>query len=265
MQQLTEKYCPSNLDGFIGVDVPAAIMRAVAAVPYESAWLLIGPSGLGKTTMALKCAEQIGGQVYHVPSRQCDLAMVEDLTHKCAYKPFIGDWNVVIVDEADQMTKAAQHAFLSLLDATGFPKSTIFLFTANDDAALEDRFLSRVRRVTFSVEGMDVAIAKLLERIWLIEAPDAPPPCFLQIAKDARCNVRTAIMELETRLLLASIAPPVKSVTSAPDSDIIDSYSLAEHFQIGLATLYKWVQKGKLPQPHITKPRMAWRKEEVIS
>jgi putative ATPase len=207
---LTEKYRPSTIDGFNGLARPKRILSALAAAPYSSAWLLVGPSGLGKTTMAMALAETIGGQMHHVPSRQCDLATVEKTVDDCHYAPFFGGrFHTVIVDEADQMTRPAQHAFLSVLDSTAPPPDTIFVFTANGTATLEERFVSRCRVVEFSDDEID--FEEILKYIWSQEAMDRPEPNYSALIKGSNGNVRRAIMDLELELITA--APP-KTPTS---------------------------------------------------
>ena len=65
----------------------------------------------------------------------------------------IGGFHLVLVDEADKMSNAAQLHFLSKLDATAFPPQTIFVFTCNTTDGLEARFLSRTRQIEFSSYG----------------------------------------------------------------------------------------------------------------
>jgi DNA polymerase III delta prime subunit len=205
MQSLVDKYQPETLAAFNGLKRPKALLSKLADKPFSSAWLLVGASGLGKTTMGLALQKQMGGQLHHIASRQCDLETVNNTLRNCHYKPMFGDWNFVLVDEADQMTKPAQLAFLSALDATGFPPQTVFVFTANDTAKLEDRFLSRCRVVEFSSDDIDME--ELLRYIWSQEAMNAPAPDYSRIAKSAAGNVRTAIMNLELELLMIEDAP----------------------------------------------------------
>jgi DNA polymerase III gamma/tau subunit len=99
------------------------------------------------------------------------------------------------------MSAQAQLAFLSLLDATAFPPSTCFIFTANDTTRLQDRFLSRCQVLDFSSHGLSTPIAELLAKVWEKEAPGTPAPNFSRIAKDSTNNVRTALLSLQTELL----------------------------------------------------------------
>jgi DNA polymerase III delta prime subunit len=156
---------------------------------------------VGKTTMALALAETLGAELHHIPSQQCNVGAVEDVMRQCWYVPQSGGFHLVLVDEADRMSAAAQLHFLSKLDATAFPPQTIFVFTCNATDGLEPRFLSRTRQIEFSSYGLAGDAAKLLESIWQREASGADAPNFARIVKESANNVRDALMFLETELL----------------------------------------------------------------
>ncbi|MGH2508054.1 MAG: hypothetical protein ACRDHZ_11720, partial [Ktedonobacteraceae bacterium] len=108
----------------------------------------------------LALAETLRAEVHHIPSQQCNIANVEDVIRQCWYVPVSGGFHLVLVDEADKMSNAAQLHFLSKLDATAFPPQTIFVFTCNTADGLESRFLSRTRQIEFSSYGMASDAAK---------------------------------------------------------------------------------------------------------
>jgi DNA polymerase-3 subunit gamma/tau len=200
-QSLAEKYRPKNISDFAGLEKPKRILGKFAANPYASAWLFVGPPGVGKTTMALALAETLRAELHHIPSQQCNVANVEDVIRQCWYVPTSGGLHLVLVDEADKMSNAAQLHFLSKLDATAFPPQTIFVFTCNVTDGLEPRFLSRTRQVEFSSYGLASEATRLLETIWRCEASGASAPNFARIVKESANNVRDALMCLETELL----------------------------------------------------------------
>jgi replication-associated recombination protein RarA len=198
---LAEKYRPRAIEDFIGLDKPKRILGKFALNPYQSAWIFIGPPGTGKTTMALALAEMLRAEVHHIPSQQCNVANVEDVIRQCWYVPVSGGFHLVLVDEADKMSNAAQLHFLSKLDATAFPPQTIFVFTCNATDGLESRFLSRTRQIEFSSYGLASEATRLLESIWECEANGTSAPNFARIVKESSNNVRDALMTLETELL----------------------------------------------------------------
>jgi replication-associated recombination protein RarA len=203
---LTERYRPHSIDSFIGLAKPKAICAKLAQRPFPSAWLFVGPSGTGKTTMALALAEAIPAEVHHIPSQECNLDNIERVRRTCQYVPMAGcKMHLVLVDEADRMTDAAQVSLLSKLDATNFPPDTIFIFTSNDSARLEPRFLSRLRVIEFSSYGIAADATALLQSIWAENASaSAPAPNMARIVKESNNNIRESLMKLETELMLAN-------------------------------------------------------------
>lgn len=202
---LTERYRPRSISEFAGLETPKKLCAKLAEKPFESAWLFLGPSGTGKTTMALALAEMIPAELHHIPSQECNLATLQRVMETCHYVPRAGcKFHLILIDEADQMSSAAQLYLLSKTDSTARPPQTIIVGTANAIDRLEDRFLSRFRTVNFSSYGIAKDATALLETIWKAEAPQgATAPNFARIVKEANNNVRESLMQLETALLLA--------------------------------------------------------------
>jgi DNA polymerase III gamma/tau subunit len=201
-QSLSEKYRPQTIANFVGLEKPKRILSKFVAKPYPSAWLFVGPSGVGKTSMAQAMCAEIKGELHHIPSQKCNAEAIENVCRVCHYLPFCpGGLHVVLIDEADRMTPAAQLALLSKLDATAFPPNTVFIFTANSTDGLEPRFLSRTRVIGFSSYGMASEIAAYLDRVWHAEGGNGNTPDLVRLAKDSRNNVRDCLMNLETELM----------------------------------------------------------------
>ena len=208
---LTEEYRPRHIDQFVGLDKVRKIAAHLIAHPKACALRFVGPSGTGKTTMALAIAAMMPAELHHIASKDCTLETVSRVVARCYTVPHDA-WDIskpckmhlVLVDEADQMSKAAQVAFLSLLDGTEFPPNTIFIFTMNSTEGLEARFLSRTMPLEFSSYGIASQATELLARIWGEKVgPAVAAPNFARIVKDSSNNVREALMRLEVEMMAA--------------------------------------------------------------
>lgn len=202
-QSLTEKYRPTRFEEFAGMDKQKRILAKFASNPFPTAWLFQGPAGTGKTTMGIALAAALPAEVHHIPSQECNVANIERTCYSCHYVPMSGfKMHLVLVDEADRMSSAAQLALLSKLDSTQFPPSTVFVFTCNQTDGLEPRFLSRCKVLEFSTYGLAAEASELLARVWRAEAGETvESPNFARLVKESNNNVREALQRLETELL----------------------------------------------------------------
>ena len=216
---LTETYAPRTIPEFVGLKEPKAILANLLQTQGSKAMLLYGESGIGKTAMGQAIARLLGAEIrngtfIHVPARKCNLEAVGEVVARTVYPPLYGDWYVVLVDEIDTMTAAAQDAWLSVLDTTEMPAQTVFIFTCNEGPKenfylpinLQPRFLSRLLKIHFSNYGLNGEGSRFLARVWEAEQGGANPPNFSRLLKDARNNLRAGLMALESELLSRRVA-----------------------------------------------------------
>lgn len=209
---LTERYRPQSIAEFVGLDKPKKIAQNLVATPRQSNWLFVGPSGTGKTSLGMAIAACMPAELHLIPSQECNLATIDAIHAKCHFVPhskmdmrIAYQWHLVLADEIDQLTQAAQISLLSKLDSTNPFPQTIFIGTCNDTTRLEPRFLSRFHTVKFSTEGLNAPCADLLADIWTKEmsGKDAPVPNFARWVKESNNNVRESLMRLETEMMAA--------------------------------------------------------------
>jgi replication-associated recombination protein RarA len=85
-ESLSDKYKPKRVAEFM-VAYPRNVMLSLLRNPKPSAWFFLGPSGLGKTEMALAFAAELPAQVHHIASKDCDLEAVRKIKLACNYVP----------------------------------------------------------------------------------------------------------------------------------------------------------------------------------
>ena len=209
MPHLTTKYAPQRIEEFIGLDEPRRVLAKYLKAPYPAAFAFVGDSGTGKTKMAEVVARSLNPdnpftpQTYiHVGSGKCNVEKVRQIEERLDYLPW--GWWVVHIDEINEQTAEAQIAWLSVLDR--IPPKTVFLFTCNDTAKLEPRFLSRCMQLKFSNYGLNGTGSAFLREIWRKEASGDiasgnNEPDFARVLKNQRNNIRGALTELESLIL----------------------------------------------------------------
>lgn len=208
-QSLTEKYQPRAIEDFTGLPKVKAVVRAILKAPRKCALLFHGPSGRGKTTMALAIRDKLNAELHHIPAKNCTLQVIEDTIYSCHRFPWVYmgpgagqpcHWHLVLVDELNESTDGAQLALLSKTDATAWPPNTIFIFTANSTEKLEPRLLSRMMQLDFGVDGMAEELPEYLADIAKREGLKRKMD-FDRIARDCGYNVRDAVTKLELEIL----------------------------------------------------------------
>ena len=206
MQLLVEKYCPTKVNDFIGAQDAKDAALELLQDPNSASFLFIGASGTGKTSLALALASELDAQLHHIPSQSCTVETVKALRAKLNFRPMFGGFHFVLVDEADQMSAAAQLAWLSILDSTNRPENTIIVFTCNETERFESRFTSRCECIKFSTQGISKETADLLARVWDNEVRDAEAPNFARIVKESNNNIRESLQQLQKYIRRAKLA-----------------------------------------------------------
>ena len=202
-EPLSERYRPQRIADFAGLTEAKKVLSGFAARPTNAGFVFVGTAGTGKTSMAFALAREIQGFVHHIKAGRCTVEAVRDVAYSCWYVPPRGfSRHVIIVDEADLMSAAAQADVLSYLDGTSTIPDTVWVFTCNSTERLSERFLSRNRVLPFTTYGIQADAAKLLESVWARESNGPAPNC-ARLIKEQNGNIRAALMALEMRLYAA--------------------------------------------------------------
>ncbi len=144
------------------------------AHPIHPVWMLTGPRGIGKATLAYKIAKMVYGNVGDFfiidmarnidkdgkpkpDGKSISVYTVRAMIEKMQMSSMSGDWRVILIDSVDELNIAASNALLKLLEEP--PAKTLFLLIVHQLANVLPTVRSRAR-----VEKMrPLTIAQLRE------------------------------------------------------------------------------------------------------
>lgn len=158
-QALYRKYRSKRLDEIVGQrHVTEILSKALKKGMVAHAYLLTGPRGVGKTSIARILAHEINGLPYndeaiHLDIIEIDAASnngvedVRDLREKIHIAPVSAKKKVYIIDEAHMLSKAAFNALLKTLEEP--PEHVVFILATTNADKLPATIISRVQRFNF--------------------------------------------------------------------------------------------------------------------
>lgn len=158
-QALYRKYRSKSLDEVVGQShITDLLGRALAADKISHAYLLTGPRGVGKTSIARILAHEINHLPYSDESTHLDIIEIDaasnngvedvrDLRERVQLAPVSASKKVYIIDEVHMLSKAAFNALLKTLEEP--PSHVVFILATTDADKLPATILSRVQRYNF--------------------------------------------------------------------------------------------------------------------
>jgi len=159
------------IPGIIGhIEVQQRLDQAMVHDHVPSGYLFLGPSGLGKATLARGYAQQLNCRtqdscghcencrlfvsknhpdflVIKPDGRQIKIAQIKELISRLSLKPMYASKRVVLVNQADKLGIEASNAFLKILEEP--PLDTLLILTAEDETSLLETLVSRCQRIPF--------------------------------------------------------------------------------------------------------------------
>lgn len=128
--------------------------------PIHPVWMLCGPRGIGKATLAYKIAKMVYGNVgdffiidmeHNVDERgnpktdakAISVHTVRTMIEKMQMSSMSGKWRVILIDSVDELTTAAENAILKLLEEP--PQQTLFLLVTHQLSNVLPTVRSRAR------------------------------------------------------------------------------------------------------------------------
>ena len=203
---LYRTYRSRSLDEIVGQShITRILQRAIASGHIAHAYLLTGPRGVGKTSIARILAHEINGLPYTDESTHLDIIEIDaasnnsvedirDLRDKVQIAPTSSPKKIYIIDEVHMLSKSAFNALLKTLEEP--PEHVVFILATTDADKLPATILSRVQRFNFrAISPRDAA--KHLAFIAKQEKIAITPDALELIAEQGKGSFRDSISLLD--------------------------------------------------------------------
>lgn len=195
---LYQKYRPKTFEDVIGNEASiAALEKALTKKNHSHVYLLSGPPGTGKTTIARIAANKLGAtemdlrEINSANARGIETA--REIIQSIRYNPQ-GEAIVFILDEFHKWTNDAQNAILKPLEDT--PESVYFFLCTTDPSKLIKAVKSRCTEIKTTVLPEE-KIVNILRRVNKLEELGISKTTLLSISKKAEGSPRNALVMLE--------------------------------------------------------------------
>ena len=219
-QALYRKYRSRSLDEVLGQDhVTNILRRALEQGKIAHAYLLTGPRGVGKTSVARILAHEINQLPYDEDASHLDIIEIDAasnngvddiraLREKAQVAPVSAPKKIYIIDEVHMLSKPAFNALLKTLEEP--PAHVVFILATTDADKLPATILSRVQQFFFRPIPADIMARQLMtiaeKEGFAIEADAAQ-----LIAERSRGGFRDSISMLDQLSALVGAGKPLSA------------------------------------------------------
>lgn len=197
----SQKYRPQLIGDMILPDYLDNSLRQLIQQEGGMSLLFYGKPGCGKTTMAKLINPE--NTMYINCTTSNSINMVRELERGCSSVTVFGGRRLILLDEADYLSKEAQAALRGLVEQ--YSLNNDFVMTANEPDRLSDAILSRFYPVYFDFIMDDKIKKDLTVRLWDIAITEAnvdmPAPALQGIIRKCFPDVRMMIKMLQFEVM----------------------------------------------------------------
>lgn len=251
-QALYRKYRSRTLDDIVGQShITTMLKNAIAGGHVAHAYLLTGPRGVGKTSIARILAHEINSLPYDDESTHLDIIEIDaasnnsvedirDLREKVMIAPVSASKKVYIIDEVHMLSKSAFNALLKTLEEP--PEHVVFILATTDAEKLPATIISRVQRFNFRLINENDVVTHL-RTIAKAEHIPIDDDALALVAQHGGGSFRDSISLLDQLQGLSgdTITPAlVESVVGMASKQLVDDL-LAAHSSRDIATLARLI------------------------
>ncbi len=250
---LYRKYRPTKFSEVIGQDhIVKAIQGALSSSKVAHAYLLCGPRGTGKTTIARIIAHELGSSqndIYEMDAASNrGIDDVRDIRDSVQTLPFDSKYKIYILDEVHMFTKDAWNALLKTIEEP--PEYVIFILATTELEKIPETIVSRCQTFIFK-KPTDAILARVISTVAVAEGYTLEEGGAELIALLADGAFRDALGTLQKIISFSknkkiSLAD-IESVTGAPNTILVNDFLKAlttSDIEAGYGTLRKASEKN---------------------